>query len=348
MYYDIEKNLEDNVSHYHSWPTCDYRNRWPSSSSWQNFLGYRLAVPIGVAACPITLGEGIRHLAAYGYGILTYKTIRATPFPAHPMPNIAYLNISDAIESGEDEIVLEATTSKHEKRQRFGLANSFGNACFSENWIRADLIKTKHVLQPGQLLNVSIYGEETQETSAKENFVKAAIIAKGSGAHLIEMNLSCPNLKTKMLGGALEEVSDMIRHVVDAVKPLPVIVKIGYLADKKRLQVLLNMFAKAKASAVSAMNTMPARILSPDSRYVFGEDRKISGVSGFPIQKLALSFIEMIADINQQDKLDLAILGMGGVVTADDFLALQKAGADVALAATAVMQDLFIIRKFKQ
>jgi dihydroorotate dehydrogenase len=348
MYYDIEKSFNDNLSTYNQWPALDLREHWPAPEKWRDFLGYRLAVPIGVSACPIAIGEGIRHLARYGYSLLTYKTIRYHQHDAYAAPNVFYLTATNLL-SDEDLLQpLTATAEKPLNNMYLGLTNSFGNANFGATWLEQDIEHTKKVLMPGQILNVSIFGEKSATESRIESFAKAASLAKNVGADTIEINFSCPNLKKEMLTFDIDNMSTIAKRIVQIANPLPVIAKLGYDNDPTRVRTLMKKLARAGVRAISGINTIPAHVVNHNQAPIFGQDRPLSGISGFPVRALAMSFIQMINQINIEEKLDFSILGVGGVTQVQDFNLLLEAGADIALSATAVMWNPLLSQQYLQ
>lgn len=346
MYYNIEQTFEQNIENYKNWHACDLRSLWPASSMWQDFLGYKIALPIGVAACPIALGDGIRHLANYGFSILTYKTIRHTQYQAYQPPNLAYINAKDLLMPNNLQKTWLSATSFLPNTNEIALTNSFGNASLDPDWITQDIALTKSRLIAGQILNVSVYGEASADISQVNAFVAAAKLAKNAGADMIEINFSCPNLQEQMFTADLQNVYAIAKKVVQAVKPLPVSVKIAFDDNPTRIKLTLQEFARAGIRAISAINSVPMQVMNAQAVPVFGHSRKVSGVSGFPIKQLALNFIDTISTLNQQQRWGFKILGIGGVTAVDDFNKILAAGADVALSATAVMQNPMILKDY--
>jgi dihydroorotate dehydrogenase len=344
MYYNIDQTFEQNIENYRHWPICDLRSQWPEVSTWQDFLGYKLALPIGVAACPITIGEGIRHLANYGFSILTYKTIRHTQYKAYQPPNLSYINAKDLLMPNNLQQTWLTATNFLPNAAEIALTNSFGNASLAPDWIAQDIALTKAHLISGQVLNVSVYGEASTDMSQLDAFVAAARLAKNAGADMIEINFSCPNLQEQLFIADLAQVFTIAKKVVQAVTPLPVSIKMAFDDNPARIKLTLQEFARAGIRAISAINSVPMKVLNMQAQPVFGNSRKVSGVSGFPIKQLALNFIETISHMNQQQQWGFKILGIGGVTEFNDFDKLLNAGADVALSATAVIQNPMLLK----
>src|SRR5438132_2539978 len=66
----------------------------PPKEDWHDFLGYKIASPIGISACAVTTSKGIELASRLGCDVLTYKTIRCYAWPPHPQPNIVYVHQS--------------------------------------------------------------------------------------------------------------------------------------------------------------------------------------------------------------------------------------------------------------
>lgn len=73
-----------------------------------------------------------------------------------------------------------------------------------------------------------------------------------------------------------------------------------------------------------------------------------SGVSDYPIRQLALQSVKKLVQINQNEKLNLAILGMGGIIFPERFNEFLNTGVDVALSATGMMWNSYLAAQFHQ
>lgn len=335
--YDTSKTFEENFYN-PSFPLINspYRYILPNAQ-WTRFLGFSLASRIGVAACAVTTGKGIVLLAQLGFDVLTYKTIRRRAHPSHPLPNIVYIDSKSELSESDLESPLYMK-SKPALPDKIAISNSFGNACLEPEILISDIMLAKNALSEGQILIVSVYGEgKTLEAIATE-FAETAFFAKQAGADVIELNFSCPNLlkKGEPIAWDPKAVHTIISCVIKRVGTLPVLIKLGLFPRNVSITKILETIARAGARGVSAINSISMRVIDKAQRPVFG-DRIFSGVSGYPIRSLAMKFVKKIASINQEKKLDLAILGMGGVTLPEHFNEFFNAGADIALSATGMM-----------
>lgn len=347
--YDIRKTFEENFRDPPFSVIIPPSRSWLPKAQWHQFLGFSLASNIGAAACAVTTGEGIALLARLGFDVLTYKTIRRRASPSHPLPNIVYLD-KDARLS---ELDLDKPLYTRETPllvEKIAISNSFGNGCLPPELLIQDITFAKSHLSEGQVLIVSVYGEgELLEVIATE-FAEAALIAKQAGADIIELNLSCPNLLKagEPIYKDAEAVNKIICCVLNRIgSEFPVLVKLGLVSDFYALSKILVATAQAGAKGVSVINSVSMRVLDQEQQPAFGK-RIYSGVSGYPIYKLALQFIKKISQINREQKLGLAILGMGGITLPKHFNAFFNAGADIALSATGMMWNPYLASQYHQ
>jgi hypothetical protein len=136
---------------------------------------------------------------------------------------------------------------------------------------------------------------------------------------------------------------DLCRAIAKAGLNAKFILKIGFLKGDA-----LKRFVMETASYVhgySAINTYPLIGLCQGQHSLepaFGRHGLRAGVSGAPIQRLALRTVSEIAKLrSQEDFKNLGLIGAGGVVSPSDVKALLDEGADVVQVTTALIADSF-------
>lgn len=347
--YDINKTFEENFSNFSFSSISIPIRSWPAKAKWSSFLGYPLASRIGAAACPVTTGKGIILLAQLGFDVLTYKTIRRQSHAPHPLPNIVHINSDQLLDYSDLEQAVYVDDKPRKTADKIAISNSFGNACLESTRVKEDIALAKKSLSVGQVLIVSVYGEGTSLESVSLDFAEAALIAKESGADIIELNFSCPNLlkSGEPLYRNPECVYEITKQVVKSVEEIPILIKLGLISERDFADKLLIAAARAGARGISAINSISMRVLDRMQLPVFGE-RIYSGVSGYPIRKLAIQCIKKLAHINQKEKLDLVILGVGGITLPEHFNEFFNAGADIALSASGMMWNPYLAHQFHQ
>lgn len=159
--------------------------------------------------------------------------------------------------------------------------------------------------------------------STIEDYAQLASIANKAGIEAIELNVSCPNVKSGCLefgvdSNSLYELVLKVRKNYDGcliVKLTPNVTSIESLA----LAV-----EKAGADAISAINTLKGLGIKID--YINGKFYKKEvqgGLSGKCIKPVALAMVKRI-----RSAVKLPIIGMGGISRLSDLFEFISAGAD--------------------
>lgn len=322
---------------------------WPNRTQWISLLGYSLASKIGAAACAATTGKGVALLAQLGFDVLTYKTIRRQAYPTHPLPNIVHVECEKTFDYSDLKEVLFTKDKPEKINNKIAISNSFGNGCLEPSVVMQDIAFAKNSLVEGQVLIVSVYGEGDSLPSMSQDFTAAALMAKEAGADIIELNFSCPNLikSGEPFYWNIEYVSQVTACVAKCLGDIPILLKLGLIHEHELPLKLLISAARAGARGISAINSISMRVLNKSHHPAFGK-RIHSGVSGYPIRQLALQCIKKLVQINQTEKLNLVILGMGGITIPEHFNEFLNVGADIALSATGMMWNPYLAAQFHQ
>ena len=156
-----------------------------------------------------------------------------------------------------------------------------------------------------------------------------------AGVDLIEVNVSCPNVKC----GGLQygTVPEMTAEVTETAKKhagsVPVMVKLS--PNVTDIAVMAKAVEDAGADAVSLINTIRGmRIDVNTCRPVL--HMNTGGLSGPAVLPVA---VRMVWEVAQA--VNIPILGMGGVAKAEDAAQLMLAGADIVAVGTACFADPF-------
>ena len=299
-----------------------------------DIAGYRVDFPLGLPASVLaTNAKWIEFYARRGFDILTYKTVRTEYRDAHPWPNWVFLK-----DPGETEFPLKAPVIGFpdywpQNASTLSMANSFGIPSLApEGWLE-DVKKARQVVREGhQVLIVSVVASRHEDESAiVEDYVKVALMAKSAGADIVEANYSCPNVHGDPMGEIYKAatISGRIsRAVKTALGDTPFFVKIGYLAKPE-----LRAFIAANAQwidGIVAINTITAPVINERGTATFLPNlsfsppivRETAGISGWAIkaraQEVARNLVELRPKVLRDFKKRLVILGLGGVLTAQD------------------------------
>jgi uridine monophosphate synthetase len=309
---------------------------------WCEFLGYKIASPIGIAACAVTTSKGIALAAKLGCDVLTYKTIRCYTWPPHPQPNITYIDQSVPLTHDDIGKTITAHNNEPTHSSDIAIANSFGNPSMDADWTKNDIQKAKQSLLEGQVLIVSIFGNTLDE------WITTAQLAVESDADIVEANFSCPNLNTnnEPIYTRPEDIFSIAQALVQSTPcQIPIILKFGVFTNYQLMKQALIAAATAGVKGICGINSVPSKVVNSDGTSTFGT-RTIAGISGMPIQELALDFIKTASTIIQKENLNLILIGVGGITMASHFSQFFAAGATIALSATGMMYNPYLAAEY--
>ncbi|MBF8262999.1 MAG: Dihydroorotate dehydrogenase [Parachlamydiales bacterium] len=337
--YDIHKTYEENASEGPFF--CHPIPSRPEKISPIDFLGRTLNSPIGVPAGPLLNARWISLASRLGFDLLTYKTIRSLPHRGHPLPNMIFVR---ARPSGAASVLEKYPNDSEE----LTLTNSFGMPSQSRDFLLEDIDRAASSLQRGQAMIVSIVGTPRSGRGFADDFIDAAMIARDAGAQFIEANFSCPNVSKSegMLYQNPEAVYEFARAIAKAIHPLPLILKVGLFPSREIMQKVLQSASSAGVRAVCGINSVSMRVVDSRGLPALGVSRPTSGVCGAAIRGAAMQFIADAAQIIRKEKLDLTLMGCGGLMRPEHFDECLSLGASIAMTATAMMWDPFLAQRY--
>ncbi len=347
--YDIDKSYAENLK---DGPVFDHpipKRKMPPKNQWVDFLGHRVASRLGVPAGPLLDSKWTALASNLGYDILTYKTIRSNAHEAHPLPNCGYVNLK-LLDPDDIPLQVFLASKAPDSLSKISITNSFGMPSQNQHVLKEDLPRALNHIQPGQILVVSITGTPKANSSFMEDFKNAALFAKDCGAKVIEANFSCPNVVSKE--GSLyldpKEVYKMAFALTTVLRGTPLILKFGVFPNKQLMREVFLAAAKAGVRAISGINTISMEVLDKNKKPALGPSRLKSGICGSAIFNVALDFMEEAHRINQQEALDLTLIGVGGVMKPGDIDLFREKGADFVQTATGMMWDPLLALRYHQ
>ncbi len=145
---------------------------------------------------------------------------------------------------------------------------------------------------------------------------------------LLEINISCPNVKEGGIAfGQDPKAAAAITKAVKAVAKQPVVMKLS--PNVTDIAAMAQAVEAAGADAVSLINTLTGMKIDVNKRK-FVLANKTGGMSGPAIHPIAVRMVYQVAQA-----VKIPIIGMGGVMTAEDALELMLAGATAVSVGTA-------------
>lgn len=175
--------------------------------------------------------------------------------------------------------------------------------------------------------------------SQVEDYIEVAKkLSTVSNVHALELNISCPNVKTGGIAfGTIPEVAHELTKQVKEVSSVPVYVKLSpNVANIVNMAVAVT---EAGADGLTMINTLLGMRIDLDTGKPILANGS-GGLSGPAIKPVA---IRMIYEVSQ--RVDIPIIGMGGIQSVDDVIEYFYAGASAVAIGTANFIDPFICEK---
>lgn len=274
-------------------------------------LGLDFPNRVGLAAGMDKDGRGVRAWGALGFGHVELGTITAHAQPGNEAPRLFRLPASRAIIN------------------RMGFNNA-GVHSLAER-----LRQARAQGAVGIPVGVSIgKTKATPIQDAVEDYL-ISVRALDGLADYLAINVSSPNTPglrglqdagplAELIGAVVAETRSLARHrPTGQSRAVPVLVKLAPDLTDQGLDQALEVAVSAGASGLIATNTtIGRRHVAPVDRAL--ADREAGGLSGAPLTRRSREFVGRVRAAT-----DLPLIGVGGVMTADDASALLDAGADL-------------------
>lgn len=168
--------------------------------------------------------------------------------------------------------------------------------------------------------------------STVDECVKVAEKLEETDVHMLELNISCPNVKQG--GAAFGTSCDMAAEItskVRAVTKKPLVVKLS--PNVTSITEIAKAVEAAGADAVSLINTLLGmRIDINTGRPILRNN--VGGMSGPAVFPIAVRMVWQVANA-----VNIPIIGMGGVSSGRDAVELMMAGASAVQVGAAIFTD---------
>ena len=153
-----------------------------------------------------------------------------------------------------------------------------------------------------------------------------------AGVDMIEVNISCPNVKAGGLAyGTKPALAAEVTKVAKEHATVPVMVKLS--PNVTDITEIARAVADAGADALSLINTLRGMRIDVNTRRPILK-MNTGGLSGPAVLPVAVRMVWEVASA-----VDLPILGMGGVAKGEDAAQLMLAGASAVAVGTACFAD---------
>lgn len=200
-----------------------------------------------------------------------------------------------------------------------------------ETVVSRELVKLKEYFNKPVIANVSGFSLEEYVTCCAE-------MDKQEQVGIIEVNISCPNVKHGgMSFGTNPESAAEITRAVKAVTTKPVYIKLS--PNVTDIVSIAKACEQAGADGLSLINTLLGMRIDIRRRKPVLAN-KMGGFSGPAIFPVAVRMVYQVAKA-----VNIPVIGMGGVSTAEDVIEMMMAGATAVQVGAANLVDPYACKK---
>lgn len=161
-----------------------------------------------------------------------------------------------------------------------------------------------------------------------EDYIKAVELLNDQDIDMIELNISCPNVKAGgMAFGIKNEVAREVVRAVRAITTLPLVVKLSPNAED--IVGMAKVCEEEGADGISLVNTFKAMAIDINKKKPIFEN-VYAGLSGPAIKPIALRMVHEVCK-----NVSIPVMGMGGITTWQDAIEFIMAGATCVQVGTA-------------
>jgi dihydroorotate dehydrogenase (NAD+) catalytic subunit len=162
--------------------------------------------------------------------------------------------------------------------------------------------------------------------ATEDEYFKGAALLNSSAVDMIELNISCPNVKAGGMAFGLDPdtAGGLTAQVRRSCGNKPLMVKLS--PNAPFLEKTALACVKAGADAFSLVNTFKAMAIDINNRKPVFENTS-AGLSGPAIKPVALRMVWELFAALRKEKAEVPIVGMGGIASTEDALEFLMAGA---------------------
>ena len=255
-----------------------------------DFCGINMKNPVTVASG--TFGSGMEYsdfVDLSKLGAVTTKGVAITPWEGNPTPRVAEVY--------------------------GGMLNAIGlQNPGLDTFINRDL-KFLETKDTKVIVNVCGHSEEEYVSCVER-------LADCDNVDLLEINVSCPNVKEGGIAfGTDPKCLNNITKLIKAKAKQPVIMKLS--PNVTDICEMARAAVDGGADALSLINTLTGMKIDIYRR-TYALANRTGGLSGPAVKPVALRMVNQVASA-----VDVPIIGMGGIATAEDAIEFIMAGLDI-------------------
>lgn len=183
-----------------------------------------------------------------------------------------------------------------------------------------------YLLEKNTIILANIAGSTVEEC------VQVAEKLEDTDVHMIELNISCPNVKQggAAFGTSCEMASEVVKNVRKATSK-PLVVKLS--PNVTSIADIAKAVEASGADAVSLINTLLGMRIDINTRRPILRNN-VGGMSGRAVFPIAVRMVWQVANA-----VKIPVIGMGGVSSGKDAIELMMAGASAVQVGAAIFTD---------
>lgn len=281
-----------------------------------DFLGVHFENPFCLSSSPVSnCYEMCKKAYEEGFGGVVFKTIGPKSY------------FIDEVSPRFDKVSKEATDF-------IGFKNM---EQIAEHPLEDNLRDMKRLKEefPEKVLIASIMGNDD------ESWEELARLATDTGADILELNFSCPQMTTEAMGSDVGTNPELCKRYCEAVRRgsnLPILAKMT--PNITNMESVAIACVEGGANGIAAINTVKSicnvNLDKCIGMPIIDGKSSISGYSGKAIKPIALRFVEQL---HSNEKLkNIPISGIGGIENWEDATEFILLGASNLQMTTSVMQ----------
>jgi dihydroorotate dehydrogenase len=315
-----------------------------------DFFGYKTKLPLGVAAGPLYNKRYMDAAMNDGFTVITWKTFRSIDRLAHRNDgkflghNIVYLDNSQILEGNNFRSEISGSLKYDGDPENITITNSFGMPSQSPNIWMPEITEIEKVAKKKKkLIITSVVGTPREGGDIHDlatDYAHTAACAEASGATIIELNFSCPNVHGKE--GQIykdDENASIIAKTVRNIlrKETKLLLKVGF-ASVENYKSFIEKTGPF-IDGIVAINTIPLKIVDKNGKQAL-PGGVTSGTCGSIIIEKSVEAVKNLVEARKsfgKKYKHLKIVGCGGVTNAQNFMKHIEAGAEFVMCATAAL-----------
>lgn len=311
-----------------------------------DFFGNKLFTPFGISTGPIASPKAAKAAFEKGFDLNIYKSVRSRRLEGNAMPQMLPVNING-------DLTLEMSQNGVEIGENYSdpiaATNSFGIPSVDPQDWQQDIKLALTYASKGQKLICAVQGTPKEGGGTIydyiDDYVHTTKLVKETGADIIEVNFSCPNEgKSDLLCYDIDTVAEICRRIKEEVGNTTILIKTAYYKNEADIEKLVNLTGDI-IQGYSLINTIGSKVVDKMGNPAFGENRAIAGVSGAPIKWAGLDMVRKFDKQRKEKNMSFKIIGVGGVVTPNDYKEYLDSGADAVMSAVGAIWNPYLAQE---